>query len=559
MASDSWEFEKLPKEPPSTRSASAPQQQVDNPFLTEDQPTRPPTGTAPVYSSTEYSKPDSAEAVTSSFTADYSSTAQLPEVSAPALATQAPPTAPPPVGSTPAPSAPAVSDPRAFAPPSTAPGAPDPSTVVYGQPPAIAATAATAATAAPAQNPALRAPDLGPAPVAPPPRHRPDTTLGGVSAPTTFGEQQVAPSTAPQPTEAVKPSPGWGWRALVAFVAGGLLTGGGFAIGLQATDNDSLETDAGAVVSTSASTTAPVQAPVESAPRTIDPDAEPALAVAEALGPSVVQIETNFGIGSGVIYDDGLIMTNHHVVDGATQIVVQLKDGRRLPGQLLGSEPNVDIAVISVGEGQNLPIAPLATDERARVGQIAIAIGSPFRLQQTVTEGIVSAVDRPVPTGSVYTAMIQTDAPINPGNSGGALADREGRVIGINTAIQTDGNSNTNAGIGFAIPIDRAVDVAAKIAAGVPIESGFLGVAGDQSLDGAAGVEVTNVTPQSAAEVAGVVVGDLIISIDGAPVTAFEELAGLVVARSPGDVVVLEVVRDGQPVNIEATLGAREE
>ncbi len=363
----------------------------------------------------------------------------------------------------------------------------------------------------------------------------------------------------PEADQTVKPSPGWGWRALVAFVAGGLLTGGGFAVGLQATNDGSVDTAAGDVVTTVAPTTAPVRTPAETVPRTIDPNVEPALAVADALGPSVVQIETDFGIGSGVVYDDGLIMTNHHVVDGATRLIVQLSDGRRLPGQILGSEPNVDIAVVSVGEGQNLPIAPLAIAERAQVGQIAIAIGSPFRLQQTVTEGIVSAVDRPVPTGSVYTAMIQTDAPINPGNSGGALADRDGRVIGINTAIQTDGSSTSNAGIGFAIPIARAVDVADKIVAGVPIEAGFLGVAGDQSLDGSAGVEVTNVTPGSAAELAGILVGDLIVSIDGAPVIAFEELAGLVVARSPGDVVELEMVRDGQDVNVEVTLGAREE
>jgi S1-C subfamily serine protease len=357
----------------------------------------------------------------------------------------------------------------------------------------------------------------------------------------------------------VTPHAGWGWRSLVAFVVGGLLAGSGFAVAQLDRDDDAVVEASAIEPASIPATTVPSRAPDPVAPAPLDPSAEAAAFVADTLGPSVVQVETDIGVGSGVVFDDGVIITNHHVVEGASRIRVQLKDGRRLAAEILGSEANVDIAVVSVGEGIDLPVAPLATGEVLRVGQVAIAIGSPFQLQQTVTEGIVSAVNRPVPTGNVYTAMIQTDAPINPGNSGGALADRQGRVIGINTAIQTDGSSNVNAGIGFAIPIDTAVSVADRIVAGIPIQAGFLGVAGGQSIDGAAGVQITSITEGSAADEAGLMIGDLILSIDGAPVTAFEELAGLVVARAPGETIELQVVRNGEPLIIEVTLGARED
>ena len=551
MATESWESEDLPSEPPEQRRGPA----LDQPFLDETEPAGPvadtstatiPAGTTSPASALWASAVDDANLPTSPVDAvdpgRFRATTPLDPstVATPSSTTQPLPTS----GGAGSP----------LVPPVLSGG-----NVSTAAPPSIPAPPSVPPLAVP---PSVPSPAFGPAPSSPPPRFRPDpaASLAVPAAPAAATDP-----TAPDETSApvVKPAPGWGWRALVAFVAGGVLTGGGFAFGqLSGSDEAATATDAGATtpVTAEAPTTAPdTQAPATTSPRPPDSEAGDAAFVAKALGPSVVQIETPLGIGSGVVYDDGLILTNHHVIEGTTDLVVQLSDGRRLRGSVLGSEPNVDIAVVSVGEGNDLPIAPLATDERPQVGQVAIAIGSPFRLQQTVTEGIVSAVDRPVPTGSVYTAMIQTDAPINPGNSGGALADRDGRVIGINTAIQTDGNSNTNAGIGFAIPIDTAVSVADRIVAGVPIEAGFLGVAGDQAVDGSAGVEVTNVTAGSAADDAGLQVGDLILSIDGAPVTAFEELAGLVVAQRPGDVVALEVVRNGQPLTIEATLGAREE
>jgi S1-C subfamily serine protease len=348
-------------------------------------------------------------------------------------------------------------------------------------------------------------------------------------------------------------------------VAGGLLTATGFAVGQLGRDGAATAaagqepTTTTVVSTTEAPETILDVAPASTVPPTTGDAVEPAVTVAEVLGPSVVQITTDFGVGSGVVYGDGLILTNAHVVEGARELTVQLGDGRRLPGEVVGAEINVDVAVVSVGAGHELPVATLATGERVQVGQTAIAIGSPFSLQQTVTEGIVSAVNRPVYNVSTYTAMIQTDAPINPGNSGGALADLSGRVIGINTAIQTDGSSFTNAGVGFAIPIDTAVSVADRLVAGIPIEPGFLGISGDTPSDGSAGVEVTEVTTGSGAHAVGLQVGDRIIAIDGAPVAQFEELAGLIVAYAPGQTVDLEIVRNGEPMMIKATLGAKPE
>ncbi|MEZ5410777.1 MAG: trypsin-like peptidase domain-containing protein [Acidimicrobiales bacterium] len=408
-----------------------------------------------------------------------------------------------------------------------------------------------------------------PLPQQPPRLARPDTTAtsGWWPAAPAQPPTPAPPDSAAAPGPAVRPASGWGWRVLAAFLAGGLLAGGGFAAATYSRDDAAAPAATTAVVPVGASTagqtgtTAPGgSAPSLAPPASIDPNQEPAAYVSQVLGPSVVQVVTEFGLGSGVIYDQNLILTNNHVIEGANQIQVVLADGRHLDGTLVGADVNSDVAVVRVPDGQNLTPASFALGQKAQVGQLAVAIGSPFELQQTVTAGIISAVDRPVMTGRnepYYTAMIQTDAPINPGNSGGALADRQGRVIGINTAIETGGGSNTNAGIGFAIPIDTAHRIAQKLVAGEPIESGLLGVEGKVPADGSAGVEVTQVTPGSAAENAGIQAGDLILSLDGAPVTSFEVLAGLVLAHPPGDAVQLEIMRGGQPQTLSATLGQR--
>lgn len=384
---------------------------------------------------------------------------------------------------------------------------------------------------------------------------RPPTAGGTPAGPAQY-LPPVAPPTAPVVTPAAAPDrgPRWGWRAVVSFVAGGLIAAAGFgAAQLSSTDDSSV---AAVSATTIPATTLPPIRDAGPVPTVPQDAAEPAEFVAQTLGPSVVQIDTDFGIGSGVIFGDGLILTNNHVVEGALTIFVRLSDGREFPGELLGADENTDVAVVSVGPGLGLPVAQLATGEKARVGQIAVAIGSPFDLQQSVTAGIVSAIDRPIQNSETsVVAMIQTDAPINPGNSGGALADRLGRVIGINTSIQTDGLTAANVGVGFAIPIDTAIRIADLLVAGSPIEPGFLGVRGEQTDQ--AGVVLTEVTVDSAAEDAGLLVGDRVLTFNGAPITEFVELAGLVLANQAGDVVTMGVIRDNELIEIQVTLGIR--
>jgi len=291
--------------------------------------------------------------------------------------------------------------------------------------------------------------------------------------------------------------------------------------------------------------------PVPAAPASADPVA----LVAASLAPSVLQVETDAGLGSGVVYADGLIITNNHVVASANEIRVRTSDGLTFDAELLGTDPRNDIAVLSVGPASGLPVAALATDIDLNVGQVAVAIGSPFQLSQTVTAGIVSAVNRPVANQvGGFNAMIQTDAPINPGNSGGALADGSGRVIGINTSIRTDGTSNGNLGIGFAVPIDTAVAVADRITSGASLEAGVLGVTSASEPDNEVGVVIGDVVDGGAAAASGLVSGDRVISIDGAPVTTFGEVVGLVQSKFTGDTIEIGVVRNGATVTLTATL-----
>jgi putative serine protease PepD len=360
----------------------------------------------------------------------------------------------------------------------------------------------------------------------------------------------------PLEPEGGKPRSTWGWRALMAFLAGGLVAAGGFGAAvaggwLAASDDGDV---AAGVVQPTGTTPAP-----DPVPRPDPPDTdEPAAYVAQLLGPSVVQLESGSGVGSGVVIDEGLILTNFHVVEGSTDVKATLATGLVVGGEVIGTDANTDVAVVRLDEPVSVPVAELAVGEPVEVGQFAVAIGSPFDLQQTVTAGIVSAIDRPVPNSEVsVVAMIQTDAPINPGNSGGALADRFGRVIGINTAIQTGGFSNTNAGVGFAIPIDTAMRVANLLIAGEPIQPGFLGVTGEQPPPGELGIVLTEITEGSAAEFAGLQAGDRVISLNGAPVSEMVELAGLVQSNQAGDTVNVEIRRDGSPLTVEVTLGSR--
>ena len=290
---------------------------------------------------------------------------------------------------------------------------------------------------------------------------------------------------------------------------------------------------------------------------------EPVASVAETVAPSVVRIDTATGTGSGIIYDqNGSVVTNAHVVLGADTVEIQLADGTRATGKVLGSDPAVDIAIVQIQENLNFRKATFATLDTIRVGQLAVAIGSPFGLEQSVTAGIVSAVNRAVPTLNVENGsrtvleMIQTDAPINPGNSGGALVDRQGRVVGMNTLIRTDGNVEGNLGVGFAIPTDTIFLVTERIANGLYLENGFLGISGQDPTLGRAGALVIEVVQNSPADQSGLQQGDLIINVDGSPILGMSELAARIRLSSPGTEISLGVLRNGDEISITVVLGS---
>ena len=303
---------------------------------------------------------------------------------------------------------------------------------------------------------------------------------------------------------------------------------------------------------------------------------EPVVAVAEAVSPSVVLVQVGsgvgsgvgsdvrFGLGSGIVWDaeNGYIVTNHHVVDGAGTVNIILSDGINMKGEVIGGSSAHDVAVVRVDpEAAELVAARFAPASSVRVGQLAVAIGSPLGLTGTVTAGIVSAVriqvhggsdiDSPVP---VPVEMIQTDAAINQGNSGGALADWQGRVIGMNTLIQT--TSGGNIGLGFAVPSDTVELIATRIVNGESLELGYLGISGQPAGGGDVGVVVIEVVPGSPAEEAGLMVGDVIVSIDSEPMYDIYELSAAVKLRRPGETVELTVARDGDIYIATAVLDA---
>lgn len=286
------------------------------------------------------------------------------------------------------------------------------------------------------------------------------------------------------------------------------------------------------------------------------PGEEPVADAAEVILPSVVHIETGSGLGSGVVYDEGLVMTAAHVVDGADTVRVRFADGEQVTGTVLGTADQVDIAVIEVPR-TDVPPATFNT-EKPRVGQLAIAVGSPWGLESTVTSGIISAVDQTNCSFETCSSMVQTDAAINPGNSGGALVDRDGQVVGINVSIFSQ--SGANDGVGFAVPAEIALAYAESIVSGEPLESAFFGVEGeDVASEGQAGARVVAVVAGSSAEAAGLQVGDVVIAFDGVPVLNFPDLIAQVRAHVPGETVEVDILRDGEPQTVEVTLGVRSE
>ena len=296
---------------------------------------------------------------------------------------------------------------------------------------------------------------------------------------------------------------------------------------------------------------------------------EPVVAVAVALADSVVLVAVpDQGHGSGIVFDDeGRIVTNAHVVDDAVEVVVTLPNGREISAVVVGVDVRRDVAVLQlVEEQESLVPAVFAFGSDLRVGQLAVALGSPFDLERTVTSGIVSALGRVIDSYGCQSgngaecagvAMIQTDAPINPGNSGGPLADRDGRVIGMNTAIQSTGfGAVGNIGVGFAIPSDTIVLVARRLILGLPVGTAWLGIIGETPTDGRIGAVVIEVVEGSPAAVAGLLSGDRIFRSDGRTIRDMAALRADIQIRLPGEKVDLEYERDGVIGMATVDLGA---
>jgi serine protease Do len=270
-------------------------------------------------------------------------------------------------------------------------------------------------------------------------------------------------------------------------------------------------------------------------------------------------------LGSGVIVSaDGYILTNHHVIDGAQEIKVDLNDGRTLDAKLIGSDPPSDLALLKVNSS-GLPILTPGDSDKVRVGDVALAIGNPFGVGQTVTMGIISAKGRTGPgLGSgTFEDFLQTDAPINQGNSGGALVNTVGELIGINSQI-LPGAGGGNIGIGFAIPSNMARTVMEQLVKSGKVRRGQLGVvtsrvtsdmAQSLGMPEAKGVIVNSVRPGSAAERAGIRRGDIITAINDAPVSDTNAFRNRVASNAPGTEVTLTVLRDNREQKMRATLG----
>ena len=423
----------------------------------------------------------------------------------------------------------------------------------------------------------------------PPPEPHPDWMRSGWLDPAT----QPDPTPATVPTEPVAPTapvarrggPDGVGRILAAAVLSAVLASGATVAVLEGTGALNHPAAAGS------SGPQPGQTPH---PVAVD-DSSAVVNAAATVSPAVVRITATGttsdvfggqiperGVGSGVIYDQaGWILTNRHVVqtqDGAiaSQLTVELKDGREFKGTVYGVDTLTDLAIVKV-DATGLPAAPIGKSADIKVGQLAIAIGSPLgTYTSTVTTGIISATGRSIDVSATshLTNLIQTDAAINPGNSGGPLLDAAGQVIGINTAVERD-----STGIGFAIPIDIARPIMEQALAGEQLARPYVGIRYIQidlkvkkdkslSVDHGALIEPTTdvtgneqpaIAPGSPADKAGLKAGDIILAIEGITVDSEHPLDALLTSYAPGQSVKLTVLRDGKQMDVSVTLGTRPE
>ena len=269
-------------------------------------------------------------------------------------------------------------------------------------------------------------------------------------------------------------------------------------------------------------------------------------------------------LGSGVIMSpEGYLLTNNHVTTGADQIVVALKDGRETLARVIGSDPETDLAVLKI-DLKNLPSITVGRSDNIRIGDVALAIGNPFGVGQTVTMGIISATGRNQLGLNNYEDFIQTDAAINPGNSGGALVDANGNLTGINTAIFS--KSGGSQGIGFAIPVKLAMEVMKSIIEHGQVIRGWLGIevqplsqelAESFGLSGRPGIVVAGIFRDGPAQKAGLQLGDVILSIDGEPAGDGRRSMNQVARIKPTDKVTIQVMRNGKELKLTAEIGLR--
>ena len=275
------------------------------------------------------------------------------------------------------------------------------------------------------------------------------------------------------------------------------------------------------------------------------------------------QTQKSEGEGAGVVYDTkGDILTDEHVVAGAQTVTVHFQDGTNAKATVLGTDPSTDVAVIKVNvPASQLHPIPFADSSAAQVGDPVVAIGSPFSLPETTTQGIVSAVGRSIqaPNGYTITGAIQTDAAINPGNSGGPLLDAQGKVLGLDDQIETNnqtvGGEGSSSGVGFATPGNEIIKIAAAIIAGHPIQHPFVGVELNSNSSG--GAQISLVEPNSPGQAAGLNQYDLITAINGQKIDSTEGFIATVDGFKPGQTITLSVQRGGQNLQLHVKLGVR--
>ncbi len=310
-------------------------------------------------------------------------------------------------------------------------------------------------------------------------------------------------------------------------------------------------------------TTAPALAVAAEAPATARGIPE----IVERVGPRVVTVLTQGGVGSGVIYrSDGIILTNEHVIRGNSSAEVAFADGRRERGEVIASDPDTDLALVRVGR-RNLPAATFRTT-LPPVGSLAVVLGSPLGFEKSVTAGIISGLHRSIPGSARESAalidLIQTDAPISPGNSGGAVVDGQGRVLGISEAYIPPEQGAV--AIGFAIPAATAVSVADQLLNSGRVEHAFVGIqpaeltpelARELGIKQSTGVLVYGVSRGGPAAQAHVAPGDILVELDGNSLTSVEDLFAALRQHRPGQTVKLELIRNGQGESVDVQLSAK--